>query len=203
MHFTNRLTPVVLLLLLTACASAPENASNVCSMFEDRHSWFRAAKKAEERWGVPMEVNMAFVYQESSFIQRARPPRRYLFGFIPWFRPSNAFGYAQALDSTWDEYKTDAGGWTARRTSFADAIDFIGWYNDNSNRISGIDKRDAYNLYLAYHEGNGGWQRRSYAGNEQLLRVASNVQANADRYQTQLQGCRRELDRPWILRVLF
>lgn len=203
MRSARRPIVISLLLLLSACASVPDNPGNVCAMFEDRHGWYRAAKKAERRWGVPIPVNMAFVYQESSFVQRARPPRRYLFGFIPWFRPSNAFGYAQALDSTWAEYKADAGGWGARRTSFSDAIDFIGWYNNNSNSISGIAKNDAYNLYLAYHEGNGGWQRRSYAGNEQLLRVAGNVQERANAYEAQLLTCRRELDRPWILRVLF
>ena len=43
----------------------------------------------------------------------------------------------------------------ADRDDFNDAIDFIGWYNDQSSRRSKISKSDAYNLYLAYHEGQG------------------------------------------------
>lgn len=199
-----RLIAVPALLVLTACASAPpQDSSNVCSIFEDRRSWFKAAQKSERRWGVPMEVNMAFLYQESAFRARAKPPRKYYFGFIPGPRPSNAFGYAQALDSTWNDYRDAAGNWGARRSSFKDAIDFVGWYNDMSHRSSGIRKDDAYSLYLAYHEGNAGYRNRSYAGKQWLLDAAANVQGNATRYGGQLARCERELNRNWFMRLFF
>src|SRR5690606_7592879 len=96
-----RLLQLGLLLQLVACSSAPpQNTSNLCSMFEERRSWYKAAMRAEERWHVPISVTMAFIQQESGFAGRARPPRRILLGFIPWSRPSNAFGYAQALEGT-------------------------------------------------------------------------------------------------------
>ena len=195
---------VLLPLLMSACVSSPpDNPSNVCSIFEDRRSWYKAANRAEQRWGVPVAVNMAILYQESSYRGRAKPPRRYYFGFIPGPRPSNAYGYAQALDGTWNDYKVAAGKWGARRSNFGDAVDFVGWYNDNSNRINGIPKHDAYGLYLAYHEGNGGYSRGTYRSKDWLLEAASNVQANADRYAAQLQGCRRDLERNWFMRLLF
>lgn len=194
----------VILLLLSGCVSAPpDNPANVCSIFEDRRSWYKAAQRAEARWDVPIAVNMAILYQESSYRGRAKPPRRYYFGFIPGPRPSNAYGYAQALDGTWNDYKVAAGNWGARRSNFGDAVDFVGWYNTTSNRINGIPRNDAYNLYLAYHEGNGGYSRGTYRDKDWLLQAASNVQVNADRYATQLQGCRRELDRNWFMRLLF
>lgn len=189
--------------MLSACVSTPRNSSNVCSMFENRHSWYKAAKKSEKRWDVPVAVNMAFLYQESSFEKRAKPPRKYYLGFIPGPRPSNAFGYAQALDSTWNDYKEAAGNWGARRSSFKDAVDFVGWYNAGSNRINGIGKADAYNLYLAYHEGNGGFRNRSYADKDWLMKTATNVQSNATRYQTQLNSCQRNLNRNWFMRLFF
>ena len=192
------------LLLLTACVSAPpDNPSNVCSIFEDRRSWYKAAQRAEKRWDVPMAVNMAILYQESAYRGRAKPPRRYYFGFIPGPRPSNAYGYAQALDGTWNDYKLAAGNWGARRSNFGDAVDFVGWYNNNSNRINGIARHDAYNLYLAYHEGNGGFSRGTWRDKDWLLQAAENVQGNADRYTAQLQGCRRDLDRNWFMRLFF
>jgi hypothetical protein len=194
---------VALLLLLEACASVPSNTSNVCSMFEDRRSWFRAAQKAEDRWDIPVPVSMAFIYQESGFRARAKPARTRILWIIPWTRPSNAFGYAQALDSTWDEYEAAVGGWSASRSNFGDAVDFVAWYNHNSVRANGIAPNDAYNLYLAYHEGNGGFRRRTYAGKGWLLDAARNVQNNATRYDTQLQGCERELGRSWLMRLLF
>jgi hypothetical protein len=195
-------TSLALLLLLEACASVPSNTSNVCSMFEDRRGWFRAAQKAEDRWDIPVPVSMAFIYQESGFRARAKPARSRILWIIPWTRPSNAFGYAQALDSTWDEYQAKAGGWSASRSNFGDAVDFVAWYNHNSVLANGIAPNDAYNLYLAYHEGNGGFRRRSYEGKLWLLDAARNVQNNASRYETQLQGCERELGRGWLMRLL-
>jgi Uncharacterized protein conserved in bacteria len=198
------LASVVLLLLLGACASAPpSNTANICSIFDDRPKWYRAAKKAEERWDIPTPVSMAFIYQESGFRARAKPPRKRILWIIPGPRPSDAYGYAQALDSTWSDYKKAAGSWGASRSNFADAIDFVAWYNRNSVRINGIAPNDAYNLYLAYHEGNGGFRRRTYEGKTWLLNTARNVQSNASRYESQLQGCERRLGRSWWQRLFF
>ena len=198
--------PILLLALTTlaSCASSPpSNTANICSMFEERRSWYRAATRAERRWDVPVYVSMAMIYQESSFRGRARPQRTRLLGFIPWRRPSSAFGYAQVLDTTWNEYRQDAGSWGARRSDFRDAIDFVGWYNHNSYRRNGISKDDAYSLYLAYHEGNGGYSRRTYADKPWLLDVARRVQARSDTFRYQYEGCRKDLGRNWFMRLFF
>ena len=192
-----------LLLLLSACAStAPRNITNVCAIFDEKRSWYRAAKSAEARWQVPIAVNMAFIYQESSFRARARPERNRLLWIFPGPRPSSAYGYAQALDSTWAEYEERSGNHRASRADFADAIDFVGWYNANSQRISGIANHDARNLYYAYHEGNGGFQRGSYRSKEWLLQAADRVQSNATRFDSQLASCRADLDKNWFQRLL-
>lgn len=194
----------VLTLVLTSCVSArPANPANVCDMFEERRSWYRAAERTEERWDVPVPVTMAFIYQESSFQARARPERTRLLGFIPWTRPSTARGYAQALNTTWDEYRQETGNRLARRSNFSDAVDFIGWYNHHSYRRTNIQRGDARNLYLAYHEGHGGYNRGTYRDKAWLLPVAERVQQNANRYQQQYAACRDELGRSWIRRVLF
>lgn len=201
MSIAKYLLPLSLLSLLAACASAPQNTSNICSMFEDRRSWYKAALRSEERWNVPIPVSMAFIQQESGFEGRARPPRRKFLGFIPGPRPSDAFGYAQALESTWDDYKEAARNWGARRSNFEDSVDFLGWYNSNSYRVNGIRRDDAYSLYLAYHEGNGGFSRRTYADKSWLLDVASKVQANTLVYERQFQECERALGRNWFERL--
>lgn len=193
-----------ILLLLGACATTPpDNTSNICSMFEERRSWYKAATRAEKRWGTPVYVSMAIIEQESSFESRARPERTRLLGFIPWTRPSSAVGYAQALDETWTEYKANAGNWGARRTNFSDAVDFVGWYTNASRRQNRISSTDAYNLYLAYHEGNGGWARGTHRNKGWLLDVARNVQNTSNLYQTQYQGCERDLSRNWFMRLFF
>ncbi len=193
-----------LFISLTACiASPPQDTSNVCNMFEDRRSWYKAAERAEQRWGVPIHVSMAFIYQESAYQARIRPQRNRILWVIPWTRPSSAFGYAQALDTTWSEYRQVTGNRLAMRSNFGDAIDFIGWYNRNSHQRNNISYSDARNLYLAYHEGNTGFARGSYAGNATLLATAERVQSNADRYQAQFAQCERELGKNWFMRVFF
>jgi hypothetical protein len=191
-------------LFLAGCASTPpDNTGDICSMFDDRRSWYKAAVKSEKRWGVPVYVSMAFINQESGFQGRAKPPRKWYLGFIPGPRPSSAFGYAQVLDETWDEFKEDAGSWGASRSDFDDAIDFIGWYNYNSYRRNGIPPDDAYSLYLAYHEGNGGYSRRTYANKPWLLDVSRNVQSRADTFRYQYEGCSKRLGRPWFIRIFM
>jgi hypothetical protein len=196
-----RLFAIGYLLLLTACASTPQNAGNICTLFEDKGDWFRAARKAEQRWNVPIPVSMAFIQQESGFAARAKPARRKLLGFIPGPRPSSAFGFAQAQDSTWDDYRKLSGNGIARRSNFADAVDFVAWYNNMSYRINNIARDDAYNLYLAYHEGNAGFSRRTYEDKPAVLSVARKVQVNAAVYQAQFQKCERELGKNWFERL--
>ena len=108
---------------------------------------------------------------------------------IPNGRISTAYGYGQVLDGTWDWYRDETGNRRADRDDFGDVADFIGWYMDVSNRRLGIDKNDAYNQYLAYHEGHTGFTRGSYKSKAWLTSVANEVQAMANRYEVQLRSC--------------
>jgi len=185
-------------LIATACATAPpEDVENICAIFEEKRGWYKAAKKSEQRWGTPKHVQMSIIRQESSFQFDAKPPRGKLLGFIPWKRPSDAYGYAQALDSTWDWYREDTGRRFADRDDFGDAIDFVGWYTNMSNKSAGISKWDPYNQYLAYHEGSGGWRRGSYKNKAWLKETARKVDYRARNWGAQLQRCEDDLDSGW------
>ena len=185
-------------LFVAGCGSTPPtNVEDICEIFEEKPRWYRAALKSEERWGTPIHVQLAIIRQESTFRFNARPPRRKLLGFIPWTRPSDAYGYAQALNSTWDWYRRDTGRRGADRDNFGDAIDFVGWYTDQSQQIAGISKWDPYNQYLAYHEGQGGWMDNSYRGNGQLQRIARTVDYRAREWGAQLDRCEDNLDDGW------
>ena len=117
-----------LLFLIASCASnsPPSTTTDVCKIFKERYSWYKAAKKTEKRWKVPVYVSMAIIKQESSFIADARPGRTRLLGFIPWKRVTSARGYAQAVDGTWEMYLKDRGGWFVSRNDFEDSVDFVG-----------------------------------------------------------------------------
>lgn len=79
----------------------PVNPEDVCDIFREHTVWYDYARDSQERWGTPIATQMAFVYYESSFRSHAQPPRTQLWGFIPWSRPTTAYGYAQALDPAW------------------------------------------------------------------------------------------------------
>ena len=171
--------------------NAPRNLDNACSIVKQRPHYLRAFKKTERRWGVPVNVQMAIIHQESSFRANAKTPMRYIFGIVPRGRQSSAYGYAQALDGTWEEYKNSAGRFIARRNNIRDATDFIGWYMNKTKRRNGISLTDAKNQYLAYHEGHTGFARASYRKKSWLINVANKVSSRSERYGRQLRQCNR------------
>jgi hypothetical protein len=137
---------------------------------------------------------MAIINQESAFQAKVRPDRP-KFLFIPLPRRSSAYGYAQAQDAAWSDYRKDTGSWSHDRDDFGDAINFVGWYTNKTNKRLGISKWDAYSQYLAYHEGWGGYARKSYNKKPQLLTVANKVQRQAGTYGAQLKKCSAKLDK--------
>ena len=189
------LRAAVIAVLVASCGSgnysAPRDLENACSIVAERPHYLRAMQRTERRWGVPVHVQMATIHQESKFIGNARTPHRYALGINPMGRQSSAYGYSQALDGTWDEYKQEAGGRFAKRDNIRDATDFMGWYMNQTRRRNGIALNDAFNQYLAYHEGHTGYARGSYHRKPWLIEVARRVSTRADYYRGQLRACRR------------
>ena len=177
--------------LLTSCmrAAPPANVNQACAMFKQYPKWYRQAKDVERRWKVPVEVQLAIIHQESKFDSNAMPKRKKLLWVIPWSRPSSAYGYTQALQSTWKNYRQSRGGAWASREDFGDAVDFIGWYANQAYKRAGILRNDAYQLYLAYHEGIGGYERKTYLKKPWLIQVARKVKYQSHRYASQLNYC--------------
>jgi hypothetical protein len=110
---------------------------------------------------------MAIMYQESKFDAKAKPPRTTCLCIFPGPRPSSAYGYSQALDSTWEKYKRSAGNWGADRDDFADSIDFV----------------------------QGGFLKKTYRRKAWLRRVASKTAGRAKTYKKQLASCEREFQK--------
>jgi len=185
-------------LFLGACSTnPPRNINNSCDIFNDKTYWYEYAKDSFERWGVPIHVQLAIIHQESSFKYDAEPEMQYFLWIIPIGRKSNAYGYAQVKDETWDWYIEKSGHKGADRDEFEDAVDFIGWYGNHTHKELGISKWDAYNQYLAYHEGHGGFKRKTYVNKPWLMTVARKVKQRAQMYSVQLAKCKDELDSRW------
>ncbi len=186
------LTLLALLLFIAGCSTTPppkKTYDNICYIFSHDREWKHAAQRAYKRWGTPPHVLLAMVHQESRFKPHARPKRSYFLGVLPLSRPSSAYGYSQALDGTWNEYKKSVKRWSASRSNIYDSLDFIGWYNHKSHTRLKISRKDTYKLYLAYHEGQGGYSRRAYLKKPWLLKVAKKVANRGRMYQKQSRRC--------------
>jgi len=192
----SRLLRVAVLVLLAGCGGGGHNApprdlDNACSIVKQRPNYLKAMQRTQRKWGVPVHVQMAIIHQESKFIGDNRTPVKYVLGVLPMGRQSSAYGYAQALDSTWKEYQRAEGGRGAKRDDIRDATDFMGWYMTQSYEELGIPLSDARNQYLAYHDGRGGYARGTYRSKPWLLNVANRVAERAETYRVQLANCSR------------
>jgi hypothetical protein len=171
----------------------PADTNNICNIFGGEPDWYEAAVGAKNRWKISIPDMMAIMHQESRFVGHARPKREWFLGFIPLFRKSSAYGYAQAQDPVWSEYTTDGHAFDVR-DDFDDAINFIGWYMNGSTRSLGIKKSDIYSQYLAYHEGRGGFKRKTYNKKPWLKEVAGKVKRKSQHFKGQLSTCKASLD---------
>jgi hypothetical protein len=196
-------TVILMSLFLLGCSTTPpQNISNICDIFFEKRDWYQAAEEMNNKWGVPIHVPMAIMYQESSFKAEALPPRDYVFfGLLPWGRVSSAYGYSQAKTPTWADYKRETGNSWADRNDFDDAIDFMGWFISKSNTLNKVSKWDAEKQYLNYHEGWGGYKRKTYTQKKWLVDVAKNVNSRALSYAGQLKTCDEELSKGWFWRI--
>ena len=180
-----------IIFFLSACSSIPKNASNSCSIFEEKYLWYKHAKKTEKKWGTPVYLQRAIIKMESSFDRFAKPPRQKLFKVVPYKRPSSSFGYSQAVKGTWKQYKEETGNKYATRTRFKDSVDFIGWYTNKTEKILKVSKKDAFKQYIAYHEGWGNY--KNYKKNKKVINLAKRVEKQSNIYKQQLSECKNSL----------
>ena len=184
---------LILLFFITACSSVPKNTKNSCAIFEERYLWYKHTKKVEEKWGVPIYIQLAFVKKESGFNWLAKPQRIKLFKIIPYKRPSSSFGYSQAIKGTWEQYKNETGNKMATRARFKDSVDFIGWYVNKSYKLLKIPKNDAYRQYLAYYKGWGDY--KNYSKDRKAIIYARSARDIASQYRKQLTMCQDNLSK--------
>ena len=182
---------VLIIFFLSACSSIPKNASNSCSIFEEKYLWYKHAKKTEKKWGTPVYMQLAIIKMESSFDRFAKPPRQKLFKVVPYKRPSTSFGYSQAVKGTWKQYKEETGNKFATRSRFKDSVDFIGWYTNKTEKILKVSKNDAFKQYIAYHEGWGNF--KNYKSNKKVINLAKRVEKQSNIYKQQLVECKNSL----------
>lgn len=185
-----RVLLVLLVLFTSSCSTyVPTDKNNLCSIFKGNKDWYESAVSVYEERGVPINTIMAFINQESSFIHDAKPPMRW-FLFIPYGRGSSSYGYSQAQDPVWDDYKKETDRMFVARDDFEDSLDFVSWYMLKTTKINKVPLTNVYSQYLNYHEGWGGYKRGSYKNNSTLKSIARKVERQSNLYKQQLKDCR-------------
>ena len=190
---------LVILFFLTACSTVPKYPQNACKIFGQNYLWYKSAKKSSETYGAPIHIILAFVNKESGFKRFAKPPRQKLFKVIPYKRPSSSFGYSQAVNKTWELYKTETDNPLALRTRFKDSVMFIGWYMRKTNKINKIPLNDPYRQYLNYYLGWGNYSKKIYKTDKKAIIFAKKVQEQSKIYKNQLSECQKNLNKKYII----
>jgi hypothetical protein len=66
-----KLTLLLLSLFLSGCfslfSSDAITVGNICTLMDEEVRWYKAVKASEKKYGVPMHVQLAIIYQESHF----------------------------------------------------------------------------------------------------------------------------------------
>jgi hypothetical protein len=184
-----------LFLFLTSCSSVPKHPSNACKIFGEKYLWHKHIKKSSKKYGAPVHIILAFVNKESGFDRWAKPKRTKLFKIIPYKRLSSSMGYSQAVNKTWELYKTETNNSLALRTSFKDSVMFIGWYMKKTKRINKVPLNDSYRQYLNYYLGWGNYAKKIYKKDKNAVIYAKSVQKKSKIYKNQLKECQKSLDR--------
>lgn len=168
----------VLLLFILGVLFIPTSswAGNICGLMKKHPSWHKAAKKSEKKWGVPVAVQFAIIKHESEFKANAKN------------RHSTARGYAQVLNESWRDYEK-ANGFKRSRNNINAATDYIGWYANEVKKQIKISPKNAYQFYLAYHEGIGGYRHMKRHPKPKVKRLARHVSKSAKQYSKQLAHC--------------
>ena len=52
------------------------NTADSCILFDQKKNWYKSTKKSNEKWGVPISLQLAIINQESSFKQFAKPKEK-------------------------------------------------------------------------------------------------------------------------------
>ena len=190
----NHLVAIIAIFLLGCSTKITMNQDDICVIIDENPRWSNSLLDAKKKWNAEPSTVMAIIRQESSFDPNAAPDREKVLGFIPWKRPSSAKGYSQAVEATWEQYQKETGNRGARRSNFDSSVDFIGWYLSKAPSAR-IRNYEVDKLYIAYHEGYGGFKKKTYRKKQWLIRVADRVQARSNMYQKQYWGCAKELNK--------
>ncbi len=191
-HIINIFIVITVCIFISSCDKRPSKyqQNNICALFHAHPNWYKAAKLSQKRWGTPIWAQMAVIHQESRFSAEAKAKNKTLIGVpIPFTHKSTAYGYSQALNETWKNYRVYTKNSGAMRNNFKYATDFVAWYLYRARKYLHLSNNQMADLYYAYHEGINGYRKKNHLKRDGLDLAARQVAKQAGIYEKQLNSC--------------
>ena len=171
--------------LIGGCSTnPPSNPGDLCSVFQEKDSWYASAHRVHSKYGVPIDVATAIILQSQGLGIKESDAIDSIFTF-----GASEKGYLSVPDELWLQYVDEEGSFISDRSNFGDALDFVGWYMNKAHDKCGIALTDTYNQYLCYREGIDGYNNDSYSVKSWLIDEAKNAAKIAEEYRRQLLHC--------------
>ena len=103
--------PVIVLMLSGCFGSSTKPALLICEELDDNKEWVEPAVLAQQKYGTPISLSLVLLELPLSDLDKKH------------VRPRSA---------DWDEYRIRSERWDASPQVPADAVDFIGWFTQQS-----------------------------------------------------------------------
>lgn len=142
---------------------------NICELLQREKTWIQPALKSEQRYGTPLALTFVLLEQPLTQLKKTHIKPR-------------------AAD--WDEYRIRSERWDASPNNAADAVDFIGWFTQESVKRNNITLNDVSAHYLALRVGHGNYHRLQADKYPELLQQAEQIERKAQQWQSELALCR-------------
>jgi len=182
---------LLLFSLLTGCSQ--QQPPQLCTLLQREHVWSQYQHHTKNK----LSTILAIIQHESGFRSNARPVKSWLVpGLIPWEHHSSAYGFSQAIASTWQEFKAENPG-LHQRESYYSSVLFIDWYLSKYKKYIPVNKRNhPYELYLLYHEGPTAYQQ-THRISKATKNYAAKVAATARKFEGELKTCHLQWQNEW------
>lgn len=179
------LTVVLISFALVGCfgSGAKHVEPDICELLDENDEWLKPLANAQANYGTPVSLTLALLEQ-----------------------PLSEFDKAHVLPRTadWDEYRVRTENWAASPRNIEDAVDFIGWFSQESIKRNKLSWSNVSAHYLSYRLGHGGYHRYDAEKYPELKMKADKIQQQSHKWQQSLKRCQLQWrDESWFSKLKF
>jgi len=163
---------VMATLLLSGCfGSSTKQQLQICDELDANDEWIEPAVNAQQKYGTPLALSLSLLELPLSKLEKK---------------------HVRPRMSDWDEYRIRSERWDAVPSNPQDAVDFIGWFTQLSQKRNSLAWHEAGEHYLALRLGHGGYHRFDATKYPELSQQAKGIDARSKRWSKELAACKHQ-----------